>query len=227
MKLSIRLTAVAIATVAFAGVASAQRHGGGHGGAVRSSGGHAPQGRAPVSRGSSQGFARTNVHVQRYAAPRVDVRGRTYVQPRNDFRGRSEFAGRGDFRGSVDARGRVDVRGRDGFRPVGVAGHGRPLITRNGFAGPREFGRPGFGGRHFGPGFNRWGGRLVLPFGWGSRVVFGGFFPVEYASYCEAVPYDYDYLMPPMAPSYDPCLFGDRIVVFDRFSRSIVFVAAL
>ena len=57
--------------------------------------------------------------------------------------------------------------------------------------------------------------------------MFGGFFPVAYAGYCEAVPYDYDYLLPPMAPSYDPCLFGDRVVVFDRFSRSIVFVAAL
>jgi hypothetical protein len=79
----------------------------------------------------------------------------------------------------------------------------------------------------FGPGYNRWGGRLVLPIGWGPRVVFGGFFPVEYASYCEAVPDDYDYLLPPMEPSYDPCLFGDRVVVFDRFSRSIVFIAAL
>jgi hypothetical protein len=30
-----------------------------------------------------------------------------------------------------------------------------------------------------------------------------------------------------MAQSYDPCLFGDRVIVFDRFSRSIVFVATL
>ena len=232
MKLSIRLTAVAIAAVAFAGVSGAQQRGGGHsggGGASRSSG-HATQARSPAPRGHAQSFARQDVRVQRYAAPRAEVRGRNTVQARNDFRGRSEFAGRSDFRGGidvhdrVDARGRVDVRGR----PIAVAGHGRPLITRGGFESPRGFERPGFrGGAHFGRGYNRWGGRLVLPIGWGDRIVFGGFFPVAYGGYCEAVPYDYDYLLPPMEPSYDPCLFGDRVVVFDRFSRSIVFVAAL
>jgi hypothetical protein len=170
--------------------------------------------------------------VQRYT-PRADFRGRNDVQARNDFRGRADFAGRNDVRGRVDVRdrvdvrGRADVRGRDGYRPLAVAEHGRPLITRNGFVGGREFGRPGFRGIRVGPGFNHFGGRLVLPIGWGGRVVFGGFFPVAYAGYCEAVPDDYDYLLPPMAPSYDPCLFGDRVVVYDRFSRSIVFVAAL
>jgi hypothetical protein len=68
---------------------------------------------------------------------------------------------------------------------------------------------------------------MVLPIGWGGRVFFGGYFPVAYSGYCEAVPDDYDYMLPPMEPSYDPCLFGDRVVVYDRFSRSIVFVGAL
>ena len=69
--------------------------------------------------------------------------------------------------------------------------------------------------------------RRRLPFGWESRVVFGGFFPIAYGGYCDAVPYDYDYLLPPMLPTYDPCLFGDRVIVFDRFSRHIVFIATL
>lgn len=239
MRLSIRVTAVAIAAVAFASVAGAQRRGGGGhaGGGMRSSGGHAPQARAQVSRGSSQGFARQNVQVHRYAAaPQAAYGGRAAFTGRNQFTARNEFANRGGGRPNVDPRARVDVRGRDGFRPVGVAEHGRPLITRGGgYVSPRGY-RPGegraFAGRgygrgHFGPGYNRWGGRLVLPIGWGDRVIFGGFFPVAYASYCEAVPYDYEYLLPPMDPSYDPCLFGDRVVVFDRFSRSIVFVATL
>lgn len=234
MKLSIRLTAAAVTAIAFAGVAGAQQRGGGghssgggHAAAPRSSG-HAPQARAQAPRARSESFARQDARGQRYAAPRADFRGRNDVQARNDFRGRADFAGRNDARGRVDGRERVDFRGREGYRPVAVAEHGRPLITRGGFVGGRDFGRPGFrNGVRFGAGFNRFGGRLVLPIGWGGRVVFGGFFPVSYASYCEAVPDDYDYLLPPMAPSYDPCLFGDRVVVYDRFSRSIVFIAAL
>jgi hypothetical protein len=219
MKVSIRLAAVAVSAVAFAAIAGAQQRASGHGGAARPSGGH-PQQARQASRSQSQGVARQNVREQRYAA---------HAAPRAEFRGRTDFAARSDARGrAADARARVDVRGRDSYRPVAVAEHNRPLITRSGMVTPRGFERPAaFRGARFGPGFNRWGGRLVLPVGWGSRVVFGGFFPVAYAGYCEAVPYDYDYLLPPMAPSYDPCLFGDRVVVYDRFSRSIVFVAAL
>ena len=54
-----------------------------------------------------------------------------------------------------------------------------------------------------------------------------GYFPAAYASYCEAVPVDYDYMLPEMLPNYDSCLFGDRIVVMDRFSRGIVFTTVL
>ncbi|HZX68857.1 MAG TPA: hypothetical protein VFE70_08230, partial [Candidatus Elarobacter sp.] len=128
-----------------------------------------------------------------------------------------------DFRGNSA----VDVRGRGGYGPAGVANHGRPLITRGGLQGSRGYERAVYGGARFGAGFNRWGGRLELPFGWGGNVIFGGYFPASYASYCEAVPDDYDYLLPPMAQTYDPCLFGDRVVVFDRYSRSIVFAATL
>ncbi len=228
MKLSIRLAAVAITAVAFAGVAGAQqRAGGGHGAARSSGGGRAPAAHAQASRGPSRSFARQDVRTQHYTAPRAEFRGRNDVQARSDFRGRSDVVARNDNRGRVDARASIDIRRGAGYRPVGVAEHGRPLITRGGIVSSRGYERGAFRGAHFGAGFNRWGGRLVLPVGWGNRVIFGGYFPIAYASYCEAVPYDYDYLLPPMAPSYDPCLFGDRVVVYDRFSRSIVFVAAL
>lgn len=249
MRLSIRLATVAVTAVAFAGVLGAQgRSRGGHASAGHSSGGRAsaaPQMRSAAPRAQSQGFARQNIHVQRYTAPRPQARGGNTFAAGNGYRGRpnveagSGFRGntgmrgganagaRGEFRGNGEFGGHGDIRGRNGYSPVGVAGHGRPLITRGGFVGARGYGRAGYGGRHFGPGYNRWGGRLALPFGWGDRVIFGGYFPASYMSYCEAVPDDYDYLLPPMEPAYDPCLFGDRVVVYDRFSRSIVFVAAL
>lgn len=226
MKLSIRLTTLAITGVAFAGVLGAQQrsssHSASHSAARAQARPQARQAARPQMR-----VARQDVRTQRYAAPRAELRGRNDMQARNDFRGRTNFAARNEVRPGVDARARLDARVRDGYRPVAVADHGRPLITRGGIVTPRGYGRSAFAGAHFGAGFNRWGGRLVLPVGWDSRVIFHGFFPVSYASYCEAVPYDYDYLLPPMAPSYDPCLFGDRVVVYDRFSRSIVFVAAL
>lgn len=226
MKLSVRLTTLVISAAAFAGYLGAQS---------RSSGHSAPrtqartQARAQVraqsrpqarqqfaSRAQPERFSRENVRVQRYAPQHTETLARAGVQVRNDFRGSAGVEARAGFRDRAD------------YRPVPVAAHGRPLITRGGVVTPRGFERTAaFRGAHFGAGFNRWGGRLVLPVGWGSRVIFGGFFPVAYAGYCEAVPYDYDYLLPPMAPSYDPCLFGDRVIVYDRFSRSIVFAASL
>jgi hypothetical protein len=142
---------------------------------------------------------------------------------RPDARGGADFRGRPDVRGGADSRGRPDVRGGADFRgrPDGRAPIGRvsrPLITRAGSRGFR--GAPVFraGGRF---------GLAGLPFGWEHRVVFHGFFPLEYASYCEPVPVEYDYMLPPEQPYYDPCLFGDRVIVVDRFSRSIVFVATI
>jgi hypothetical protein len=82
---------------------------------------------------------------------------------------------------------------------------------------------PEFGGERFGARGFRGG----LPLGWEGRIVFHGLFPAGYAGYCEPVPVDYNYMLPAMAPSYDPCLFGNRVIVYDRFSRSIVFVAAI
>ncbi|MFI5245366.1 MAG: hypothetical protein ACHQQR_09100 [Gemmatimonadales bacterium] len=175
--------------------------------------------RSQPPRGQFDNRARQDVRVQQYSHTGMDGRGGNTYGPRND------------------------PRAGAGYR-VPVADHGRPLITRGNGPG-REYGRPvayagsrfgddrGMrgdrefrGGREFRDGHWFYGGR-AFPFGWESRVVFGGFFPIGYAGYCDAVPYDYDYMLPPMLPSYDPCLFGDRVVVFDRFSRHIVFVATL
>jgi len=216
MKLSIRLTTLAFTAVALAGTIGAQQRPGGHGSA-----------HSQAPRGHAGNGARHEVRVQHYApsrGERGDVRGRDSYQARGDFRGRTGPAPRADLRGRNIPAARNDFRGREDYR-VPVATHGRPLITR-GYAPVGGFGRAGVYAR--GPRFGAVGGfglRAGLPLGWESRVVFHGFFPLEYASYCQPVPQSYDYLLPAMAPSYDPCMFGDRVVVYDRFSRSIVFVA--
>jgi hypothetical protein len=222
MKLSIRLTTLAITAVACAGVLGAQQRSGAH--ASGRPQGHA-QSRAQAPRADMASRARQDGRAQHYASARVENRARNDVQARGDFRGRADIQARNDFRGRSDFQVRNDVRGRVDGRMVPVASHGRPLITRapvRAFDGAGVYGASRFvGGRGFVPRF------AGLPFGWEGRLVFHGFFPVSYASYCAPVPVDYNYMLPPMAPSYDPCLFGDRVVVFDRFSRSIVFVAAI
>ena len=251
MKLSIRLATVAITAVAFSGVLGAQQRSSGQAGGrsqPRASGqaGARSQPRAsgqsfarPQSRESGQSFARSQpprMSGQSFARSQPP-RGQFDNRARQDVRVQQYSRAGTDVRGGNTYGSRNDPRAGAGYR-VPVAEHGRPLITR-GYAPGREYGRPaayagsriggdrGFrGGREFRDGGWFYGGR-AFPFGWESRVVFGGFFPMGYAGYCDAVPYDYDYMLPPMLPSYDPCLFGDRVIVFDRFSRHIVFVATL
>jgi hypothetical protein len=251
MKLTIRLATLAITAVAFAGVAGAQQRDGGHGSARSQaprgqSGSRAGQGvrtqhyapsRAEVGGGRNAYQSRGNPRGQDGYQPRGNPGGQVGYQPRGNSRGQSGYQVRGNPRGQSGYPARNDVGGRVGYR-VPVAEHGRPLITRANATG-RDYGRSsaygetrfggerGFrGGREFRDGRWFYAGR-AFPFGWEGRVVGGGFFPIAYAGYCDAVPLEYDYLLPPMAPSYDPCLFGDRVIVFDRFSRSIVFVATL
>ncbi|HEV8409503.1 MAG TPA: hypothetical protein VGQ30_03275 [Gemmatimonadaceae bacterium] len=218
MKLT-RLTTLAIAAAALAGTLGAQQRGGNYGGNNRS----APRAQAPQRAQAPRAQAPRN-----YAENRSRPESRPMQQyARPESRPMQQY-GRPDSRPSQYARSRPDVRGHTDFRGddrrgIPVADHGRPLITRGGFAG-----REGFnGGVRYGAGFNRWGGRLVLPYGWESRLYVRGYFPVAYSTYCEPVPPDYDYMLPDMLPNYDSCLFGDRIVVMDRFSRGIVFTAIL
>jgi hypothetical protein len=252
MKLTIRLTTLAITAVALAGVAGAQQQ--------RSNA--RPGARSQPARSHTDNRPRQDVRPQQYASSRANVRGgHADYQARSAPRGGNGYASRPDPRGGNGYASRPGLRGGNGYQPrndlrggsavrtgnefrgdvgrrVPIADHGRPLITRANATG-REYGRSpaysetrfggerGFrGGREFRDGRWFYAGR-AFPFGWEGRVVSGGFFPIAYAGYCDAVPVEYDYLLPPMAPSYDPCLFGDRVIVFDHFSRSIVFVATL
>ena len=238
MKLSGRLVTFAVTAVALAGALGAQQRTNGQAGG-RSQPRASGQAARPQPRASGQSYARSQ-------QPRMSGQSFARSQPPRgqvDNRARPDVRVQQYARAGIDTRGgsaygpRNDPRGGTGYR-VPVAEHGRPLITR-GYAPGREYGRPVAyagsrfggdrefrGGREFRDGGWFYGGR-AFPFGWESRVVFGGFFPPTYAGYCDAVPYDYDYMLPPMLPSYDPCLFGDRVIVFDRFSRHIVFVATL
>ena len=232
MKLSTRLTTLAITAVAVAGVLGAQQRNDNRSNPRD----QAPRGQAPRAqdpRGHTENRGRQDVHPQQFAAARPDPRGGNGYQPRNDPRGGNGYQPRNDPRGGNgyqprnDPRGRSvaggDFRGREGYRPP-FAQHGRPLITRGGM-----YGRPAYYGesRYGYAGYNRWGGRLALPFGWESRIYVRGFFPVSYMNYCEPVPQDYEYMLPEMMPDYDSCLFGDRVIVVDRFSHGIVFSVML
>ena len=225
MKLSLRLATLGITAVAFTGVLGAQQRSNGHASArpQARAGGQAAMRSQPRMNGynfsrsqpraSGQSFARIQaprsqgVRVQQYSRGGIDMRGGNPYQNRNVYRTPTPYR-------------------------VPVADHGRPLITR-GIAGDRSYGRSNvYAGARFGGDREYRGGRWfyggrAFPFGWESRVVFGGFFPIAYGGYCAAVPMDYDYMLPPMLPTYDPCLFGDRVIVFDRFSRHIMFVATL
>src|ERR1035437_10239768 len=266
MRLSIRLTTLAITAVALAGALGAQQRPNAHVGA-----------RSQPARSQADNRARSAVRPQQYASSRAEVRGGggyasrpdnrggIVSQPRNDPRARNGYAARPDIRSGngnaarPDTRGgngyqprndprggngyasRPDVRGGNGYQPRNdprarndfqggdrrnlVAGNGRPLITRGGvyggaYGGQRIWRESRFGGSGF---YFRSG----LPFGWESRIMLNGYFPVSYGGYFAAGPVDFEYLLSPTLPSYDPCFFGDRVVVLDRFSRSIVFVAAL
>ena len=231
MKLSIRLTTIAITAVAFAGVLGAQQRSCGRTGRARAGRARAQARRAqPVTRASRRACA-ADVRAQRYRAAILR---------------RSRCASERFTRANVQTR-RAPCRGRNdvarprrcsgaertsaaamSYRPVGGRRRtGRPLITRGGVVDSARLRARGVSRRAL--------RRRIQSLGWPPRAAgrlgqsrhLRRVLPGAYAGYCEAVPYDYDYLLPPMAPSYDPCLFGDRMVVYDRFSRSIVFAAAL
>ena len=218
MKLSTRLTTLAITAVAVAGVLGAQGRNEGRSSAPR---GQAPRAQAPQHAQAPQQHAqapraapmqnrgRQDARPQQYAGSRTDVRGGNRYEPRNDPRSRA-VADRGN-----------EFRGREGYRPP-VAQHGRPLITRGGYRGV-SYG----GGYRYWRGVDRFGVRIALPFGWYQPLYVRGYFPVNYYNYCEPVPYDLEYMLPEMYDGQTSCLVGDRVVVYDRASRGISFVAVI
>ena len=78
--------------------------------------------------------------------------------------------------------------------------------------------------RRFPPGYAR---RAWLPFGWERRIVLYGVFPWAYDPYCDEVPYDLEYLLPPLYRGHHRFIFGDRLIVIDRITRHIVLVIRL
>ncbi len=237
MKLTRSLSVLALTAVALAGTLGAQNRGGDNRSAPRN----------PAPRGQAANRGRQDTPVQHTTAARPEQRGRTDYQNRNDSQNRNGYQvrsgvqnrtdvrsyqdnrARADVRGRTDPRDRVDVRGREGYR--GPVDRGRPLITRAGYRGANYGGgyynNYGNGYRYY-RGINRFGISIVLPFGWERPLYLNGYFPSTYAGYCEAVPVDLEYMLPVMRDGYDPCLIGDRVIVYDRYSRgSIVFSAII
>ena len=66
-----------------------------------------------------------------------------------------------------------------------------------------------------------------LPYGWSSRIRLYGFFPYEYDAFMEPVPYELEYVLPPLYEGYDRFIFGGRMIVIDHFTRTIVFIVGL
>jgi len=78
---------------------------------------------------------------------------------------------------------------------------------------------------HYRPG---WSYRArFLPFGWERRIVLYGYFPVEYDPYCDEVPWELDYVLPPLYRGYHRFILGDRLIVVDRITRNILLVIRL
>ena len=198
MKLTRRLATLAFTAVALAGTLGAQHRGDDNHSAPRN----------PAPRGQTANRGRPDTHAQQAAAARPERRGRA------------------DARGYQENRGRADVRGHEGYR--GPVDHDRPLITRAGYRGEHYGGGYYNNGFRYYRGINRFGVSIMLPFGWERPLYVRGYFPARYAEYCEAVPVDLEYMLPLMRDGYDPCLIGDRIVVYDRYSRgSIIFSAII
>ncbi|HVT37724.1 MAG TPA: hypothetical protein VHE78_01645 [Gemmatimonadaceae bacterium] len=65
-----------------------------------------------------------------------------------------------------------------------------------------------------------------LPYGWDRVVYEDGYFPREYDAWCDNVPVDLEYQLPPLYRGYRRFIFGDRLVVSDsEFTRRDFLVA--
>jgi hypothetical protein len=216
MRVFVRLGTAAVAM--FALVAPLAAQGRGH-----------EQGRNEGSRSRSEGRFRSDDHQRGGDRGGMEARSRGMGRERTDVRVRSDArvgrmdvrAGlrtdvRANVRNDVRADVRVDERGRFGAPSAAFRGRiddrwrdGNALGMRRYLSSGRNFGV--FAGY-----------RARLPFGWDRRVYLNGFFPVDYDIYLRPVPPDLDYLLPPLYDGYARFVFGDRLVVMDRFSRRVV-----
>jgi hypothetical protein len=206
MRVFVRLGTAAVAMFALVAPLAAQGHG------------H-EQGRTGGSGSRSEGRARSDDHQRGGDRGRVEARSHATGREWSDVRVRSEGRAGRDVHADVRERVRADIR---------TDGRGRAAVPTGAFRGriddrwrqANEFGmRRYFNSGHFGA-FA--GYRARLPFGWDRRVYLNGFFPVDYDLYLRPVPADLDYLLPPLDDGYARFVFGDRLVVMDRFSRRVV-----
>jgi hypothetical protein len=203
-------------------------------------GGRAQGGRPPVI-ARSRGEQRPRVVDRRQAVvqPRVMERSHVIERPRLVDRPRVVDRPR-----AFDAPRVVD-RGRPGVRPQAID---RGRVDRGGTWGGSRFGENGRRIERW-PGETRWRedhSRIVLgffsspryryvpryafatlPFGWDQALYEDGYFPPEYDAWCDTVPVQLEYQLPPLYRGYRRFIFGDRLIVMDQFTRRIVLVVRI
>ena len=154
--------------------------------------------------------------------PRVQGRGvgddrwRTEARPTVTVRGLGNERGRTENRGRGDDRPRVFNRWEGGERWRGESrwreDHAR--IAFEFFASPRYYYAPRYA-------------YASLPPGWEDVIYADGFFPEYYDQWMEPVPLELEYRLPPVYRGYQRFLFGGRLIVIDRLTRSIVMVVRI
>jgi hypothetical protein len=164
----------------------------------------------------AQAPAREQARVQAQDRARVDVRARDQARAQWG-RTPADNRGRVNDRGRVyDNGGRVYDRGREAERWGGDArwreDHARIVVQF--FSSPRY---------HYAPRY----AYQSLPYGWDRVVYENGYFPPEYDAWCDNVPVDLEYQLPPLYRGYRRFIFGDRLIVIDRITRNIVLVVRI
>ena len=66
-----------------------------------------------------------------------------------------------------------------------------------------------------------------LPYGWEDVIYEDMYFPAEYDAWTDEVPLELEYQLPPLYRGHRRFIFGDRLIVIDRFTRNIVLVVRL
>lgn len=184
------------------------------------------------ARGQARAQAQQQAHAQaqdrvgadQRARAQVQDRARVDVRARQDSRGRAVPPVRGDERGRVYGNG-----GRVYDNGTGAYDRGRNVERWRGENRWREdharivvqfFSSPRY----------RYVPRYAyqsLPYGWDRVVYEDGYFPPEYDAWCDSVPADLEYQLPPLYRGYRRFIFGDRLIVIDRITRNIVLVVRI
>jgi hypothetical protein len=202
------------------------------------------QGRGRDHQDDNHGQGRAQHDARMHADNRPNDVGRRQIDDRS--RGQVRAQAQEQARAQVQDRGRADARARDQVRPQWgrARADDRGRVYDNGARG-YDRGRDGERWR----GESRWredNARIVvqffssphyryaprypyqsLPYGWDRVVYEDGYFPPEYDAWCDNVPVDLEYQLPPLYRGYRRFIFGDRLIVIDRITRNIVLVVRI